>query len=99
MPETKITAKTLIAVFAVLMPFRSLSSVLIMGVMRAGGDSKKAMFYDVLPIYLFSFPAGLLSGVVFNLPIHIVMPVMYGKRIIKCIFTVKRLVSGKWLKC
>ena len=99
MPETKITAKTLIAVFAVLMGVGSLSSVLIMGVMRAGGDSKKAMFYDVLPIYLFSFPAGLLSGVVFNLPIHIVMPVMYGKRIIKCIFTVKRLVSGKWLKC
>jgi Na+-driven multidrug efflux pump len=77
------------------MPFRSLASVLIMGVMRAGGDSKKAMFYDVLPIYFISLPLGFLLSFLFELPIYVVLPVMYSKRIVKCVFAVKRLFSGK----
>jgi len=68
-----------------------------MGVMRAGGDSKEAMYYDVLPIYLISLPLGFLLSFLLGLPIYIVLPVMYSKRIIKCVFAVKRLLSDKWL--
>lgn len=50
--ETRRTAEWLIVVYAVYMPFRSFASCLIMGAMRAGGDTKRAMYYDVLPVYL-----------------------------------------------
>lgn len=94
---TKQLAKTAITIFALYMPVRSLSCVIIMGILRAGGDSVRAAFYDVLPIYLISIPLGVILGLVFKLPLYIVLPAMYSKRIIKCIPAVKRLLSDKWL--
>ena len=79
------------------MPFRSLASSLIMGVLRAGGDSKKAMYYDVLPIYLWSLPVGFLTGLVLHWPIMPVLLMMQFKRVIKSVFAVRRLLTDKWL--
>jgi len=95
--ETQILSMLLIAVYALYMPVRSLASVLIMGVLRAGGDSKKAMLYDVLPVYLWSLPIGFLLGVTFKFSITVVLAVMMFKRFIKCVFALRRMLSGKWV--
>lgn len=94
---TKTLAKILVVVYAVYMPFRSLSSALIMGVQRAGGDSKRAMLYDILPIYIWSLPLGFVLGIKFNFSIIVVLSVMQFKRFIKCILALRRLLSGKWI--
>ena len=96
--ETCAVTKILIAIYALYMPFRSLASSLIMGVLRAGGDSKHAMYYDVLPVFVWSLPIGFLLGIVFKLPIGIVLAAMQFKRVIKCLFALRRLFSGKWLR-
>lgn len=96
--ETRKTAEWLIVIYAVYMPFRSLASCMIMGAMRAGGDSRRAMYYDVLPVYLWSLPVGFLLGVWMELPVTIVLAAMQFKRAIKSGFAVRRLVSGKWLQ-
>ena len=96
-PETCSTTKMLIAALALFMPFRSLASALIMGVLRAGGDSKHAMYYDVIPVYAWALPMGFLLGIVLELPITMVLAAMQFKRVIKCVFALKRLKSGKWL--
>ncbi len=95
--ETCDTTKWLIAVYAVYMPFRSLASCLIMGSLRAGGDGKHAMYYDVLPVYIWSLPVGFLLGIVCQLPIAVVLAAMQFKRVIKCFFALRRLLSEKWL--
>lgn len=87
----------LIAVYALYMPVRSLASALIMGVLRAGGDSRKAMIYDVLPVYVWSLPLGYILGLKFNLSIVAVLFVMQFKRFIKCAFALRRMISGKWI--
>ena len=96
--ETRRTAEWLIVVYAVYMPFRSFASCLIMGAMRAGGDSKRAMYYDVLPVYLWSLPLGFLLGVWLKLPVVAVLAAMQFKRVIKSGFALRRLISGKWLQ-
>ena len=97
LPETRQTAKILILEFAVYMPFRSAASAAIMGVMRAGGESRRAMVYDVLPVYAWSLPVGFLLGMVFHLPMAVVLPAMYFKRVIKAFFSLRRVLQGKWL--
>lgn len=97
-PETCSVAKVLNTVMAVYMPFRSLASVLIMGVLRAGGDSKHAMYYDVIPVYAWALMFGVLLGIVWELPAALVLAVMQFKRVIKCVFALWRLWSGKWLR-
>lgn len=97
-PETQNLAIILIAVYAMYMPFRSLASTLIMGVMRAGGDSKMAMLYDVVPVYLWSLLLGWVFGIGLQWPVGIVLAVMMFKRFIKCAFALRRVASGKWLE-
>ena len=96
-PETQNLAIILTAVYALYMPFRSLASTLIMGVMRAGGDSKLAMFYDVVPVYAWSLLFGWVLGIGLKWPVGIVLAVMMFKRFIKCAFALRRVSTGKWL--
>ncbi len=56
------------------------------------------MFYDVLPVYLWSLPVGFLLGVGLKLPVVVVLAAMQFKQVIKCVLAFGRLVSGKWLK-
>lgn len=97
-PETCAVAKSLIMVYALYMPFRSLASAMIMGSLRAGGDGKHAMYYDVLPTYIWSLPVGFLLGIVLELPIVVVLAAMQFKRVIKSVFALWRLLSDKWMK-
>lgn len=94
--ETLKIANVLILEFALLMPFRSGASAIIMGLMRAGGKSKLAMLYDTAPVYLFSLPVGIVLGLVFKLPIVIVLPAMYAKRIIKFALAFRTALRGEW---
>ena len=96
--ETQSLAIWLIAIYALYMPFRSLASTLIMGVMRAGGDSRKAMLYDVVPVYAWSLVLGFILGIKLKYSIITVLAVMMFKRFIKCAFALKRVASGKWLE-
>ena len=95
--ETQTLTMWLIAIYALYMPFRALASTLIMGVMRAGGDSRKAMLYDVVPVYVWSLVLGFILGIKFKFSIITVLAVMMFKRFIKCAFALKRVASGKWV--
>ena len=95
--ETQSIAMWLIAIYAMYMPFRAFASTLIMGVMRAGGDSTKAMLYDVVPVYAWSLVLGFIFGAWLKLPIAPVLAIMMFKRVIKCVFALRRVMSGKWL--
>lgn len=95
--ETQSLTKWLIAIYALYMPFRALASTLIMGVMRAGGDSQKAMLYDVLPVYIWSLLLGFILGIKLKYSIITVLAVMMFKRFIKCAFALRRVASGKWI--
>lgn len=97
MEETRRTAMILIGIYAIYMPFRSFASSMIMGSLRAGGDSRRAMCYDVLPVYLWSLPIGFLTGSVFHWNIAMVLLAMQFKRVIKSGFALRRLRSDRWL--
>ena len=96
--ETRKMAEWMVAIYALYMPFRSFANCMTMGAMRAGGDSTWAMYYDVLPVFLWSLPIGFVLGVWLKLPAVLVLAVMQFKRVIKSGIALKRLLSGKWLK-
>ena len=95
--ETQTLTIWLIAIYALYMPFRSLASTLIMGVMRAGGDSQKAMLYDVVPVYAWSLLLGFVLAMYLHWSIVPVLAIMMFKRFIKCAFALRRVSTGKWL--
>lgn len=87
----------LIAIYAFYMPFRALASTLIMGVLRAGGNSKKAMYYDVVPVYAWSLLLGFVLGIKLKYSITTVLAVMLFKRFIKSAIALRSIAGGKWI--
>ena len=96
-PQTQVLAKQAILVLGLYMPFRSVASVIIVGIMRGGGDNFHAILYDSLPIYILSIPLGILTGLVWKLPLWIVVACIMSKRIVKCVLSVRRLFSDRWV--
>ena len=96
--ETRQIAQQLMDSVAIILIFTSANSILTKGVLRGGGDTRFLMFADILFLWLASVPLGILAGLVWKLPAFWIYFFMKIDQIIKCVWCVYRLRSGKWIK-
>ena len=75
---------------------KSFSVVLIVGILRSGGDTNYACLLDVLPVWLFSIPIGY-ALVTLQAPVWLIFLVINGEDILKPIWGIPCVFSGKWL--
>ncbi len=97
-PEAKLVADQLMNAITFIVVFQSVSSILTKGVLRAGGDTKFLMLGDILFLWIASVPLGALAGLVFHLPAFWIYTFLKIDQVIKCLWCILRLRSGKWLK-
>ena len=67
------------------------------GVLRGGGDTRFLLIADVAFLWLASIPLGYVSGIVLGLPIFITTVFLRIDDIIKSVWCIGRLNSGKWI--
>ncbi|MCR5342092.1 MAG: MATE family efflux transporter [Butyrivibrio sp.] len=96
--ETKDIAMQLMSSIAIILVFQSANSILAKGVLRGGGDTRFLMLADVLFLWIASVPLGILAGLIWHLPAFWVYFFIKIDQIIKCVWCVLRLRSGKWIK-
>ena len=96
--EAKAISNDLMDAIVFIITFRSVSSILTKGVLRAGGDTKFLMAGDILFLWIASIPLGALAGLVFHWSSFWVYTLLNIDQIIKCVWCVHRLSTGKWLK-
>ncbi|GMQ56866.1 MATE family efflux transporter [Vallitalea sediminicola] len=84
-------------VFGLFVPFKSLNLILVVGVLRSGGDTRFTMFLDMGGVWLIGVPLAFVSGLVFKLDIQYVYAFILSEEFFKMIFAVKRMYSKKWL--
>ncbi|MCI9625310.1 MAG: MATE family efflux transporter [Clostridia bacterium] len=97
-PETATLSVHIIYIISAYIPLRAFMSIVIVGVLRSGGDTMYAFMLDTLPIYLISLPAGILFGIILGKPMEFVLSVMYSYCIIQSIFGIRRTLSYRWAK-
>ena len=68
------------------------------GVLRGGGDTKMLMLADNLFLWVVSIPLGMLAGFVFHFPAFWIYVCLKADQILKSVWCVFRLRSGKWMK-
>lgn len=95
---TKNYLKYMLIVLALLMIETGLNTTLIVGVFRAGGDTKTGLYLDVLGLWCVAIPFGALAAFWLKLPPIIVYIMLSCDEIVKMPFTIKRYKSYKWLK-
>lgn len=86
----------IIRINAVMLIFRAMTSVNIMGIFRAGGDTKFSMYVDTLPLCLLGIPVAYLAAK-WGYSITVVMIIVAAEEAIRCGLCIARLVSGKWV--
>lgn len=96
--EAKAIAEQLMDAITIIVIFQSASSILTKGVLRAGGDTKFLMVGDILFLWVASVPLGALAGLVFHWSAFWIYIMIKIEHIIKSVWCVFRLRSGKWLK-
>jgi putative MATE family efflux protein len=93
------TARMLILIYSLDMPFRMLGFTFIVGVFRSGGDTFSAAKFDLGALWLSAIPATLIAAYVFKLPFLVCYTLMFVfEDFIKLIFSVVHYKKLKWIK-
>lgn len=91
-------AVMMMTVLAFVRPLRDFNGVVIVGVLRGGGDVKAATLIDTLPQWLAAIPAAYLLGMVFHAEILWVYLATTLESVVKFGFGVQRISTDKWIR-
>lgn len=77
---------------------QAFNTTMIVGIFRAGGDTKFGLYLDVLTMWGGSILMGALAAFVFKWSVPVVYMLLLSDELIKFPFTLWRYRKGKWLK-
>ena len=92
-------ALTVLAICALEMVLHNIPSILVMGVFRAGGDTRFGLIVDCITLYLIGLPLTMLAGLYLHWSVPMTYLVMYlSEDIIKCSAYLLHFRSYKWIR-
>jgi len=96
-PSAVFNLRNIMLVYSLSAWLRMFNFILFIGALRAGGDTKFAMYMELLSIWLIGVPAALISGFVFHLPVYWVYASVLLEEAAKAIVIFRRYLSRKWI--
>jgi Na+-driven multidrug efflux pump len=97
-PDAVEIARQLMLSISVIIVFQATNSIMTKGVLRGGGDTKVLMLADNIFLWVASVPLGALCGLVWGFPAFWVYFALKIDQVLKAVWCVIRLRSGKWIK-
>ncbi len=91
-------AYKILIVMAIFMGIKVFNILLVVGILRSGGDTKFSMFLEIGSVWLIGVPLAFLGGLVWHLPVYIVVALVSLEEIIKTLIGIPRLISKKWVR-
>ena len=95
--ETIVITRQLMNAYVFIIFFQAIQMVMTKGVLRGGGDTRFLMTADILFLWLVSVPLGWVGGLVLHWPAWLTMICLRVDYIIKSVWCLSRLTSGKWI--
>ncbi len=96
--QTQEIAWQLMVSISIIVVFQATNSIMTKGVLRGGGDTKVLMAADNIFLWVASLPLGILAGLVLHLPAFWIYFFLKIDQVLKAVWCVIRLKSGKWIK-
>jgi putative MATE family efflux protein len=96
-PSAASNLRALMLVFALSSWLRMFNFMLFIGVLRAGGDTRYAMFIELFSVWLIGVPSALIGGFVLGLPVYWVYAMVLLEEAVKAIVILRRYLSRKWI--
>ncbi len=90
---------TLILIYSLWIGIRNIPYVCIVGIFRAGGDTKIGMYYDLFSLFVLSIPVVVYLGFFTDVPFWALLVAMYlAEDTVKAILCLHRFKSRRWIK-
>ena len=95
--ETILYTFRIMIVMALSLPIRSLNLIVLIGILRSGGDTRYAFFIDAGVIWSIGVPLAFLSAFVFDLPVYWVYSIIMAEEVVKLCLGLYRFFSNRWI--
>lgn len=96
-PEVIQNASLLLIVTSTFMWLKTNNMTIVVGILRAGGDTKFSLFLDGIIIWIVGVPLTALGAFVFHLPVYWVAVCVMSEEVTKWILGINRYRSRKWI--
>jgi putative MATE family efflux protein len=96
-PSAEQNLMNIMLVYSLSAWLRVFNFMLFIGALRAGGDTRYAMFTELFSIWLIGVPAALIGGFVLRLPVYYVYAMVLLEEIVKAVIVFRRYLSRKWI--
>ena len=96
-PQVLINSKNIIFIAAMFLWLRAANMIIIIGILRSGGDTLYSLVLDGFVIWLVGVPLAAFGAFYLHLPIHYVYLLVLSEELTKFIFGVRRYFSMKWI--
>lgn len=97
-PNTITICNEIMLVMALILAFKAFNSPNIVGVLRAGGDTRFSLFIDVGFLWTVTIPLGAVVGLVWGAPVWVVYLCLMSDEFIKFFIGIWRFRSGRWIR-
>jgi len=96
-PEVIQNASNIINVVTFFLWIRVNNMTTVVGILRAGGDTRFSLFLDGIIIWIVGVPMAYLGAFVFDLPVYFVYLCAMSEEATKWILGIRRYLSRKWI--
>ena len=96
-PEVSELAEKTLRVYGIFVFFKMINWAILIGLFRAGGDTKVAFYLDILPLWLYGVPLAFI-GAYFQIPIFLLIGLAESSEVIKFILSLLRYKTLHWIK-
>ncbi|WP_315120394.1 MATE family efflux transporter [uncultured Clostridium sp.] len=96
-PDVAHDARMILYITALVMVIKVFNIILIVGILRGGGDANFALIAEGATMWFIGVPLSFLGAFVFKLPVYWVVALLTAEEVVKCILGLTRLLSNKWV--
>ncbi len=91
------SARSILTLMAAAIWLRAANMVMIVGILRAGGDTRFSLALDGLVIWIVGVPLAAVAAFVMNWPVEFVYLMALTEEVTKFVFCIWRFFSRKWI--
>ncbi|MGX8796296.1 MATE family efflux transporter [Fusibacter sp. JL298sf-3] len=97
-PEVKSMSQGILSIFALMLPLRMLNMLMIVGVLRGGGDALYGTILQATTLWIVGIPLTFVCGFVLRLPVPVVVGASFAEEVVKWLLIQRRYKSEKWVR-
>lgn len=91
------TGQQLLRVMGMIFILKTLNSVVLVGILRGGGDTQYGMKLEMSCVWLVGVPLALIAASILHFPVELVVICAGSEELCKAFLGLKRVFSGKWI--